>query len=443
MGGSSSKPTFTSDTSNASVSVAELDRQLKQAQASAAAAVSSTSSGFMRWIWILVGLLVLAGIGAVIYFFLIKPSMDKSFASELEQDYHEGAGLSVTSATHGSNDVAAALTKLITTGNTLNVSPSLSSNIGVTGLTSGAPLTVTYQYTDEIFPRSLTVTDTTALSISPTSRPTGGGSGGVTAPSKTTQSTRQPKSKAGSTIWGKLKNLLSGSDSSGDQLPYAKDAKSESSVPSKSAPLEDGNSGAYGMQFWMFIKDWNYNYGKEKHVVSRPDSSNPSVMNPSVTLHPTDNTLKVSISVFPDDAGGSSKTEPAPAGHSGATDDVFVCEVPNIPIQTWFSVSITLFQRNLDIYLNGKLVKSCVLSGVPKPAVGDISLNKSGGFSGKMCAFYHYPRMLTPGDAQSFYSAGTACASDDSPTATSKMTGYDFKFGIYDATGKLVKNYKL
>jgi hypothetical protein len=442
MGGSSSKPTFTPDLSTATISTAELDRQLRVAQESAAKAVSSTSSGFMRWIWILVGLLILGGIGAVVYFYLIKPSMDTNFASELEQDYHAGATLTIQTATHGATTITDSLTKLITNGNTLTVAPSLSANLGVANLKTTDHLTVTYQYSDEISPRTYISADNVALSISTTTRPTGDNTTSSSTPPGV-GTARKPKSKAGSTIWGKLKNLLSGSDSSGDQLPYAKDAKSESTVPSKSAPLEDGNSGAYGMQFWMFIKDWNYNYGKEKHVLSRADSSNPAIMNPNVTLHPTENNLKVSISIFPENAGGSSKTEPAPAGHSGSTDDVFVCEVPNIPIQTWFCVSITLFQRNLDIYLNGKLVKSCVLTGVPKTAVGDISLNKNGGFSGKMCAFYHYPRMLTPGDAQSFYSAGTACASDDSPTATSKVTGYDFKFGIYDATGKLVKNYNL
>jgi hypothetical protein len=442
MGGSSSKPTFTPDTSKASISVDELDRQLKEAQRSAAEAISSTSTGFMKWIWILLGVLVLITVGLLIYFYAIKPSIDSSMLTAGEQAYHTGATLTVQNATHGATTITDSLNKLITNGNTLTVAPSLSANLGVANLKTTDRLTVTYQYSDEISPRTYISADNVALSISTTTRPSGDNTTSSSTPPGV-GTARKPKSKTGSTIFGKIQKLLGGSDSSGDQLPYAKDGKSEATIPSASAPLEDGNSGSYGMQFWMYIKDWNYNYGKEKNVISRPDSSNRSVLNPNITLHPTDNTLKVSISIFPDSSTGSSKTEPAPAGHSGSTDDVFLCEVPNIPLQTWFAVSITLFQRNLDIYLNGKLVKSCVLSGVPKPAVGDISLNTNGGFSGKMCAFYHYPRMLTPGDAQSFYSAGTACAADDGPSTTSKVTGYDFKFGIYDATGKLVTDYKL
>jgi hypothetical protein len=147
------------------------------------------------------------------------------------------------------------------------------------------------------------------------------------------------------------------------------------------------------------------------------------------------------VSIFPSSEGGSGKSEPAPAGHSGSSDDVFVCEVPNIPLQAWFSVSITVFERNLDVYIDGKLVKSCFLPGVPKPAVGDIQISKDGGFSGYMCGFNHYPRMLTPDDAIAFFTAGTPCSSQTGPSATAAATGYSVKFGVYDTVGKEVQEY--
>jgi hypothetical protein len=247
--------------------------------------------------------------------------------------------------------------------------------------------------------------------------------------------------QAGPTLLGRIGNIFNPSGSSADLLPYAKEARTEALIPSASAPLSGGQDGAYGMQFWMYVQDWNYKYGVEKHVISRSDPTNPAIMNPSVSLHPTDNTLNISVSVF--GSSSSSKTEPAPAGHSGATDDVFLCEVPDIPLQTWCSVSVTLFSRNLDVYLNGKLVKSCVLSGVPKPVAGDIYLNSGGGFSGYLCSFYHYPRMLTPDDASAFYSQGTSCTSATDASLATKTTGYGFKFGVYDAAGKQLSQYVL
>ncbi len=228
---------------------------------------------------------------------------------------------------------------------------------------------------------------------------------------------------------------------SGNMISSLHDATKTTTIPAASAPLSSENQGNYGSQWWMFVKDWNYGYGKDKPVVYRSDAVSSSVANPNVSLHPTDNTLKVSVSIFPSSEGGSGKSEPAPAGHSGSSDDVFVCEVPNIPLQAWFSVSITVFERNLDVYIDGKLVKSCFLPGVPKPAVGDIQISKDGGFSGYMCGFNHYPRMLTPDDAIAFFTAGTPCSSQTGPSATAAATGYSVKFGVYDTVGKEVQEY--
>ena len=212
-------------------------------------------------------------------------------------------------------------------------------------------------------------------------------------------------------------------------------------VPAAYAPLSAVNQGAYGMQWWMYIKDWNYGYGKEKPILVRPDATNSAVMNPRIVLHPTDNSLRISVSIFPSDENGS-VAEPAAAGHAGSTDDVFICEVPNIPLQSWFSVSLTVFERNLDVYLNGMLVKSCFMSGVPKPAVGDIQVTPEGGFSGMVCGLVTSNKMLNPSDALAFYSSDTSCRSiSDKPTAAVNTTGYSVKFGVYDTVGRQVREY--
>jgi hypothetical protein len=220
------------------------------------------------------------------------------------------------------------------------------------------------------------------------------------------------------------------------------DATTPTYVAGSSAPLSAGNQGGYGIQWWMYVKDWNYGYGQEKMVLSRPDTTDASIMNPKVTLHPTDNVLRVSVSVFPSGDAGTSVTEPAPANAAGSTDDVFVCEVPNIPLQKWFSVSLTVFERNVDIYIDGKLVKSCFLSGVPKPAVGDIQIAGNGGFSGLVCDLSTYPKMLTPTDAATFYAGSTSCRSaTDANTPLTSTTGYSVKFGVYDTVGKQIQQY--
>ena len=227
--------------------------------------------------------------------------------------------------------------------------------------------------------------------------------------------------------------------SSGNLISHMFDSTSSTSVPSAIVPLSGDSQGAYGVQWWMFVKDWNYGYGKEKTVLSRSDATNSAISNPRVTLAPTENNLRVSVSIFPNEDGGGSKAEPAPANSPGSSDDVFVCEVPNIPLQSWISVSVTVFDRNLDVYINGNLVKSCFLPGVPKPAAGNIDISKGGGFSGYMCDLNHYSRALVPSDAQAFYSAGTSCANQSGSVGQSGS--YSVKFGVYDTKGKEVKEY--
>jgi hypothetical protein len=242
-------------------------------------------------------------------------------------------------------------------------------------------------------------------------------------------------------LFTKLTSTVTGSDSSGDLVSSAHDASTSMTIPASSAPLSNQTQGAYSMQWWMFVNDWNYGYGKEKPVIQRSDPTNTQIMNPSVSLHPTDNTLKISVSVFAD-GEGSSKTEPAPATGSGSsTDDVYTCEVTNIPLQSWFSVGMSVFGRNLDVYIDGKLVKSCFLSGVPKPATGEISVTPDGGYSGYLCNLYTYPRMLTPGDAMNFFSAGSSCQNITGTSTAANLTGYSVKFGVYNPQGKEIQEY--
>jgi hypothetical protein len=113
---------------------------------------------------------------------------------------------------------------------------------------------------------------------------------------------------------------------------------------------------------------------------------------------------------------------------------------------------MTVFQRNLDIYINGRLVKSCVLQGVPKPAVGDIVLNDNGGFSGSLCNVNYYNGMLTPEDAKSFHATGTTCAPPATAGATSPVDkdsffitlfGYTFRFMTLNRDGKELTSFTL
>jgi len=222
-----------------------------------------------------------------------------------------------------------------------------------------------------------------------------------------------------------------------DQMPAAVDGKQRTVIPAATAPI--GQGADYGIQFWMYIKDWDYKFGQAKDIVKRVSGNNASMFNPRITLHPTDNSLQVAVRYF------SQSTSSTATGSTNSSGDVFTCTVENVPLQAWFSVSVTLFDRNMDVYINGRLVKSCVIPGVPRPATGDIIVNDSGGFSGSICNLRAYGGMLTPSDAQAFFGSGTTCGvagmkqSDDSNFA--KIFGYTFRFAVLDYKGSEVNNY--
>jgi len=203
-------------------------------------------------------------------------------------------------------------------------------------------------------------------------------------------------------------------------------------------------TGSYGIQWWMFIKDWNYGYGREKTVLQIKDGTN---VNPKISLHPTDNVLKVTMSIFPNSEKEAVPNEPLPAKSADeSVNDIYTCEIQNIPLQKWIAVSVTVFGRNLDIYMDGKLVKSCLLPGVPKPITGAIELSPDGGFSGFTCEVKKVDTIIQPKDAAAHAASEPSCKKDVTPTgqpatAISNATGYSIKFGMYDTVGKAIKEY--
>lgn len=241
------------------------------------------------------------------------------------------------------------------------------------------------------------------------------------------------KSRGLSTI-----SLTGDSSTSGDQVPAPVSGKAKTVIPAANAPI--GANGTFGLQFWMFIQDWDFNFSKEKTVVKRLATGTSTDVSPFITLHPTDNSLQVKIAIYPTSTG---------TGTASSTGDSFTCTVENVPLQRWFAVSVTVFQRNVDIYIDGRLVKSCVLPGVPKPVLGDIQVGDDAlGFSGSVCTLKSYSTMLSPKDAQAYAAAGTSCqapvpATSSSPadSAVASLFGYTFRFSTLDKAGKELSTY--
>ena len=188
-----------------------------------------------------------------------------------------------------------------------------------------------------------------------------------------------------------------------------------------------GNTGNFTYSIWCYIDDWNYRYGEEKVVFGRMVSgSNPLQPCPSVILGALENNLIVSLTVFPGldsepltsgtatatSATATSGTATATSGTATATTTtnntmIYRCAVANIPIQKWVNLLVSVYGRSMDIYIDGKLVRTCVLPGVANiDSNAPVYITPNGGFSGWTSTFQYFANATDPQTAWNIYEAG-------------------------------------
>ena len=209
------------------------------------------------------------------------------------------------------------------------------------------------------------------------------------------------------------------------------------------------NSSNFTYSMWLFVDDWNYLFGEKKTVLDRSNS-------PTVLLGDKPNTLLVNMNYYNNGsttvAGASGASTPTPtdaqkaickqaadacaagyacacgtcdangiplgdptdpaaaasaASQASANSKVHTCLIENIPIQKWFNVVVSLYGLTLDIYLDGKLVRTCVMPGVPQVNnAANINVTNNGGFSGWTTKFQFWSDASNPQQAYNIYKAG-------------------------------------
>ena len=161
----------------------------------------------------------------------------------------------------------------------------------------------------------------------------------------------------------------------------------------------NANSSNFTYSIWFYIDDWNYNYGKPKVIFGRMTTgSEKKEPCPSVILGAIQNNIAVSLAVYP---GLDTLPE------DGSNFIVHNCAVANIPIQKWVNLFISVYGRTLDIYIDGKLVRTCVLPGVAKiDSLAPIYITPYGGFSGWTSNFQYWSEASDPQKAWNTYKKG-------------------------------------
>lgn len=68
--------------------------------------------------------------------------------------------------------------------------------------------------------------------------------------------------------------------------------------------------------------------------------------------------------------------------------------ITDIPVKKWVNVMIRCQNNVIDVYINGTIVKSHKLHGVPKQNYGNVYVGADGGFSGYLSNLWYYNRGL-------------------------------------------------
>ena len=174
------------------------------------------------------------------------------------------------------------------------------------------------------------------------------------------------------------------------------------------------NSSNFTYSIWFYVNDWNYKYGESKILFGRmgglTDTTSVSVSGvsgknpcPAVVLGSIENNLSIMLTCYP----GADSALSSESVKSSDGSIIHTCSVTNVPIQKWVNLLISTYGRTLDVYLDGKLVKTCVLPGVAKiNQNADVYVTPSGGFAGWTSKFQYFPTSTNPQSAWNIYQKG-------------------------------------
>ncbi len=180
-----------------------------------------------------------------------------------------------------------------------------------------------------------------------------------------------------------------------NRLVVQSDGRTPFTIPAASL-TEDIN---FTYSIWIYVQNWADLYGQEKVILQR---GNGTVFIPKIALGQSNNTLSVTV---------------------GSTS----CTVTNIPLQRWVHVATVVNSKVIDVYVDGKLVKTCVMSqpiAAPAGSFGDLFLAPGGsGFTGSYANLQYFSSSQDPQAIWNLYSQGSGVSG-------SGMDAYGLKLGL-------------
>ena len=220
-------------------------------------------------------------------------------------------------------------------------------------------------------------------------------------------------------------------------------AASPTTLATPPTPFEGGE---YSVNTWVYVSSFNKNRNTRKHVLELKGEYFSTLL---IALGAFKNTLTVRthsedfVSGFQSGRGsqgsrGSGTTTEPPNAQSGshssgslstenvealfkpmAMDDGLlpppICDLPEIDLQRWTMITVVLSGRTIDLYIDGKLSRSCMSSSYYKvdPTGVKLVINDRGGFDGYMGHTSLTTHSMNPDEIYRAYLSGPSGSSLD------------------------------
>ena len=176
--------------------------------------------------------------------------------------------------------------------------------------------------------------------------------------------------------------------------------------------LTVSENGEHSYSFWIFVKDWTSNLPENRLIFCRKYGHTTM----AVTINTTDSSLMIH---FLRNKGGRRvkiRNTSGTIGWDDPANDVNLesaesYSIPDIYLQRWNHVVISQWGKNMDVYMNGKLIRSFVMSKELRTRrVGHFSVggHEIQTFNGLISRFKYYVRTLSVNEIYTLYSDGPA-----------------------------------
>jgi hypothetical protein len=190
--------------------------------------------------------------------------------------------------------------------------------------------------------------------------------------------------------------LLNGMINSKQMFQIPQNPASSGAIPILRSVNEDDGIG-FTWSVWINIDDFTYKEKDYKHVFHKGNdninvSTSPFGMNfpnnsPGLYIAPDKNDLVVVMNTF-----------------DSITEEI---KIKDIPLNKWVNVIIRINeQKQMDVYINGRLSRRHILPSIPKQNYGDVYVSMNGGFSGNTSLLRYYAFPIGTNEIQSIVDAG-------------------------------------